>query len=238
MQRIFTSPAKKQAGPVKIADFRVRLGNKMNKKIGGPIQLLAVISAFLLGIFLGIVLMTRDIKWIDIQSVFSTFIGALFAFLLGLLAFYLNEKHKEDKHEARLSKCVSHELEYNRRLIRTLLHNINLFENGIKEDKNVTTTFNYSYYLRFFISEYFKSGYMWDKLDKDNIHTIEQVLTFMNPDTGTLLYASLQKWNKREKNFNKDEVLKVLSTAKGTLLSVDSYIANIINKIEKPLIRC
>lgn len=203
----------------------------MNKKIGGPIQLLVVISIFLFGMFLGIVLATRDIKWIDIQSVFSTFIGAFFAFLLGLSAFHLNEKHKEAKYEARLSKCVSHELEYNTRLISTLLGNIKLFENGIKEDKDVTTTFNYSYYLRFFISEYFKSGYIWDKLDKDNIHSIEQVLTLMNPDIGTALYGCLQKWNKREKDFNKDDVLKALSTAKGTLLSVDSYIASIINKI-------
>jgi len=88
-----------------------------------------------------------------------------------------------------LFKCVSHELSYNKMLIHTLISNIELFENGIKEDEKVFTTFNYVYYQRFFINEYFKSGYMWDKLNKDNIHTIEQVLTLMNPDFGTILYG-------------------------------------------------
>ena len=207
----------------------------LNKKIGTEKQLLFIVVVFILGISIGVTLTIKafTLDWIDIKNVFSTFIGALFAFILSFLSFHANEEYKDGKLKKRLTNCVKKELAYNRQLLSSLIISIEQFEEGIKNKKNVTTTFNYSYYQRLFITEYFRAGYMWDKLDNNNIHSIEQVLTLMNPNVGTALYNHLLKWNKSKFNFNKNNVLADLSTAKITLKTIISYIDILVPIFEK-----
>lgn len=89
-------------------------------------------------------------------------------------------------------------------------------------DKNVYYHFNYISYQRLFINTYFQQGYLYEKLDPDDINLIDTILSRMSLAGQTYINISIQMW--KEDKYNQTQILNILAFERD---SIEKYIKNI-----------
>ena len=129
------------------------------------------------------------------QSVFSMFIGALLGFIFSLFLFYLKEKWSRNAEKKSLENNLIKEFEFNGNYLRKILGDMNkTIEKITVNDKNVFYYFNYMSYQRIFIQAYFQKGYLYEKLDPDDINLIDAILSRMTLRGQDYINNSIQMW--------------------------------------------
>jgi len=157
------------------------------------------------------------------QNIFSTFIGVLAGFLFSIALFYFTTTQRRYKSARTLAKNLNKEFEYNINFLKNIISDLNKsIEKIASDDDELHMFFDYKYYQRLFLQAYFQQGYLYDKLDPEDIILLDTILSHMAPLAGNWINEHIQMWEKKQ--ITKQRVTQVLSFERDTL---EGFIKNI-----------
>jgi phosphate/sulfate permease len=165
------------------------------------------------------------------QNVLSTFIGAILGFIFSIFLFYLTQKWSNRTEKKSLEKNLIKELEFNEHYLSKILQDIKkTIEQITVNDKQVYYYFNYMSYQRTFIQTYFQKGYLYEKLEPEDINLIDTILTRITWAGQEYINTSIQKW--KAGSLDQAQILKIMSYERD---SIEKFIKD-IGVIKKKII--
>ena len=165
------------------------------------------------------------------QNVSSTFIGALFGFVFSLFLFYLTTKWARSSHKKSLEKNLVQELQFNIDFLKKVLGDLGkVIERITVDERNVFYFFEYARYQSFFLLAYFQQGYLYEKLDSDDINSISTILNKMNLSGQNYINSIIQMW--KDSNMDQKQALATLGFERD---SVEGFIKN-LDGIKKKIV--
>ena len=163
------------------------------------------------------------------QSVFSVFIGTVFGFIFSIVLFYITNIWRSKKAKEALEKSLIKEFEYNISFFRQLIEKLNKSIEKISSDDTELHFFlNYVYYQRLFLQSYFQQGYLYDKLDPDDIILLDNILNHISVYGGDYINNNIQLWE--EGQITKQKANQVLGYERDTM---EKFLKNIQTTKEK-----
>lgn len=166
------------------------------------------------------------------QNVFSTFIGAILGFIFSICLFSLTSKWTKKDQKKSLEKNLIREFEFNEHYLQKILEDLKkTIEKITVNDKNVFYYFNYISYQRLFAQTYFQQGFLYDKLDPDDINLLDTILTRMSQGGEQYINNSIRMW--KEDNLNQQQILNILAFERD---SVEKFIKD-IGRIKQKIIK-
>jgi len=157
------------------------------------------------------------------QNVLSTFIGALFGFVFSIFLFYLTQRLSKNAQKKSLEKNLVKEFEFNEHYLRKILDDLKkTIEKITVNDKNVFYFFNYISYQRLFTQTYFQQGYLYDKLEPDDINLIDTILNRISLGGQAYINNSIQQW--KDGYLNQPQILNIIGFERD---SIEKYIKDI-----------
>ena len=166
------------------------------------------------------------------QNIISTFIGAFLGFIFSICLFYLTNKWSKKSQRKSLEKNLIKEFEFNEHYLQKILEDLKkAIEKITVNDKNVFYYFNYVSFQRLFTQTYFQQGFLYGKLDPDDINLLDTILSRMTQGGEYYINNSIQKW--KEANLNQQQILSILSFERD---SIEKFIKD-IDRIKKKILR-
>ena len=166
------------------------------------------------------------------QNIISTFIGAFLGFVFSICLFYLTNKWSKKTQRKSLEKNLIKEFEFNEHYLQKILEDLKkAIEKITVNDKNVFYYFNYVSFQRLFTQTYFQQGFLYGKLDPDDINLLDTILSRMTQGGEYYINNSIQKW--KEANLNQQQILSILSFERD---SIEKFIKD-INRIKQKILR-
>ena len=166
------------------------------------------------------------------QNIFSTFIGVFSGFIFSIFLFYLTNRWSKKTQKKSLEKNLVKEFEFNEHYLQKILENL---KKGIEKvtvnDKNVFYYFNYVSYQRLFTQSYFQQGFLYEKLDPDDINLLDTILSRMTYGGECYINNSIQNW--KEDILNQQQILNILAFERDSLEKFIKDIYRIKQKIVK-----
>ena len=157
------------------------------------------------------------------QNVFSTFIGALLGFIFSIFLFYLTSRWSKNAQKKSTEKNLIKEFEFNEHYLQKVLADIKkAIEKITVNDKNVFYYFNYKSYQRLFVQSYFQQGFLYEKLDPDDINLLDTILSRMTQGGEYYINNSIQRW--KEDHLNQQQILNILAFERD---SIEKFIKDI-----------
>src|SRR3989338_9138279 len=165
------------------------------------------------------------------QNLFSTLIGALLGFIFSICLFYFQNKWSKKAEKESLEKNLVKEFEFNEHYLQKVLDEIKkVIEKITVDDRAVYYFFNYLRYQRLLIQTYFQQGYLYEKLDPEDISVLDTVLTHMGQVNEYYLNNSIQRW--KEGTIDQKEILGIMAFERDT---VEKYIKD-LHKIKQKIV--
>jgi len=127
------------------------------------------------------------------QNLLSTFIGALLGFIFSICLFYFTNK-------------------WAKKAIEKITVN----------DKDVFYYFNYIGYQRLFIQTYFQQGFLYEKLNPEDINLLDTILNHMGQGIEFYINNSMQRW--KEGAMDQKDVLRIMTFERD---NIEKYIKEI-----------
>jgi len=157
------------------------------------------------------------------QNVLSTFIGVILGFIFSIFLFYLTQRWTKKTQKKSLEKNLVKEFEFNEHYLRKILEDIKkTIEKITVNDKNVFYFFNYISYQRLFAQAYFQQGYLYEKLEPDDINLIDTILSRMSLGGQAYINNSIQQW--KGGYLNQQQILNIVGFERD---SIEKYIEDI-----------
>lgn len=157
------------------------------------------------------------------QNVLSTFIGVILGFIFSIVLFYLTQRWTKSTKKKSLEKNLVKEFEFNDRYLKKILDDLKkAIEKITVNDKNVFYYFNYVNYQRLFINSYFQEGYLYEKLEPDDINLIDTILSRMSLGGQYYVNNSIQMW--KNGGINQQQILNIVGFERD---SIEKYIKDI-----------
>lgn len=157
------------------------------------------------------------------QNVFSTFIGALLGFILSIFLFYLTRRWSKNAQKKSLEKNLIKEFEFNEHYLQKILKDLNkAIEKITVNDKGVFYYIKYISYQRLFTQDYFRQGFLYEKLNPDDINLLDTILSRMTQIHEDYINVSIKKW--KENDLSQKQILNILAFERD---SIDKFIKDI-----------
>ena len=129
------------------------------------------------------------------QNLFSTFTGAIFGFAFSVAVYYIKIRWSAKTKRSNLENSLLKELEYDENFLKKIKDNIGkVIERVTVNDKAVYNYFVYLSYFRYFTQAYFNEGYLFDKLDIDDIEAINEILMHMSEPSQQYINDYIKQW--------------------------------------------
>lgn len=151
--------------------------------------------------------------WVQVTA---TAIGALFAFLFGLALFWIKERFMSADRKKKTIKNLLYEFEYNLTWFNEYKKKITDCIEAVSADKrNIYLDLNYDPVAIYFAKQFYNEGYLSDFLHQEEMRRWNIFLSKLYPGSETYVKEEVDKW--REKNGDKESVLKALEYEKGEI---------------------
>ena len=162
------------------------------------------------------------------QNVISTFIGVTLGFIFSIILFYFQQRWIKKTQKKSLEKNLVKEFEFNKHYLRKILKDIKkTIEKITVNDKNVFYYFKYIGYQRLFTQIYFQQGYLYEKLEPNDINLIDTILSRMTLGGQDYINNSIQMW--KDDNLTQKQILNILGFERD---SIEKHIKD-IGRIKK-----
>ena len=146
-----------------------------------------------------------------------------------IVLFYITNIWRGKKAKEALEKSLIKEFEYNISFFRQLIEKLNKSIEKISSDDTELHFFlNYVYYQRLFLQSYFQQGYLYDKLDPDDIILLDNILNHISVYGGDYINNNIQLWE--EGQITKQKANQVLGYERDTM---EKFLKNIQTTKEK-----
>lgn len=164
------------------------------------------------------------------QNVFSTFIGALLGFVFSIFLFYLTRRWSKKAQKKSLEKNLIKEFEFNAHYLQKILEDLKkAIEKITVNDKDVFYYFSYISYQRLFTQTYFQQGFLYERLDPDDINLLDTILSRMTRGGEYHINNSIQRW--KEDSLSQQQILKILAFERDSIEKFITDIGRIKQKI-------
>ena len=155
--------------------------------------------------------------------------ASCFCFLFSSL-LYNGNRWSEKTKKVNLEKSLIKELEYDENFLNKIRTDINkIVEKVTVDDKEIYYTFVYITYFRSFTQSYFNEGYMFDKLEIDDLESINDILMHMSEGMQQYMNNSIQQW--KDDTITRAILLSRLTFERDTIERYLKAIATIRKKI-------
>ena len=166
------------------------------------------------------------------QNMFSTFIGALLGFVFSIFLFYLTNRWTKKREKESLEKNLVKEFEFNEHYLQKVLESLKkAIEKMTVNDKEVFYYFNYIGYQRLFIQTYFQQGFLYEKLDPEDINLLDTILNHMGTGIESYINNSMQRW--KEDTIDQKDILRIMTFERDTIEKYIKEAHRMRQKIEK-----
>jgi len=133
------------------------------------------------------------------ENIASTFIGALLAFILGIIAFYITENIRGGKAKRRLTTSFLKELDYNIKLINQQINAITENVEAMAQNKRpILKGISFKNYQRTHLDQYYLHGFAFDNLTPEDVLKFSIVLDYVSGSSIDMINKLLHDWNNNE----------------------------------------
>ncbi len=133
------------------------------------------------------------------ENLWSTFIGAILAFILGVAAFYFTEKIRNHSSKARLTKALKNEIEYNYLLISQQADLLTkVIEQMASSQRPINIYFGLRNFQRSILDQYYYQGHAYDIFKPDDILALSKICDYVSSPVPDYVNNLIKGWNGEE----------------------------------------
>lgn len=130
------------------------------------------------------------------ENLWSTFLGALMAFILGVVAFYITESIRTNKAKKAVTKAFISELDFNVRLVNLQIKNLTeIVESIAKNERPLLKGISFKNFQRLHLDQYYTQGLAFETLEAGDILALSNILQYVTGDTPDSINSLLHDYN-------------------------------------------